>query len=203
MELSALIKSLKDQVADSDLRSVITFNPEILSSLSIDDAKEIITQVGSTYLMRLPEKEIAFFEWLKDYHPLVWNDLWGNDEEEYKYTVGLELLPLMLDPVRGFPICDLVTQENYYFVPDHLIGDEITFYLDAVKERYIKQETVTVAQLLVLEISMAPIDAWRFSYHHRIEMERVLKAIKELKEEGMLLHLGKADDLADFVTFDY
>ena len=203
MELSALIKSLKDQVADSDLRSVITFNPEILSSLSIDDAKEIITQVGSTYLMRLPEKEIAFFEWLKEYHPLVWNDLWGNDEEEYKYTVGLELLPLMLDPVRGFPICDLVTQENYYFVPDHLIGDEITFYLDAVKERYIKQETVTVAQLLVLEISMAPIDAWRFSYHHRIEMERVLKAIKELKEEGMLLHLGKADDLADFVTFDY
>lgn len=203
MELSILIQSLKDQVADSDLRSVITFDPEILSSLSIDDAKEIIAQVGSTHLMRLPEKEIAFFEWLKEFHPIVWNDLWGNDEEEYKYTVGLELLPLMLDPVRGFPICDLVTHENYYFVPDHLIGEEISFYLDAVKERYIKQETVTVAQLLVLEISMAPIDAWRFAYHHRIEMDRVLKAIKELKEEGMLLHLGKAEDLADFVTFDY
>lgn len=203
MELSILIKSLKEQVTDSDLRSVITFDSEIVSSLSIDDAKEIIAQVGSTQLMRLPEKEIAFFEWLKEHHKLVWNDLWGNDEEEYRYTVGLELLPLMLDPVRGFPICDLATHENYYFVPDHLIGDEIPFYLDAVKERYIKQETVTVAQLLVLEISMAPIDAWRFSYHHRIEMDRVLKAIKDLKEEGMLLHLGKADDLADFVTFDY
>jgi hypothetical protein len=203
MELSALITSLKEQVANSDLRSIITFDPDILSSLSKEDANEIIAQVGSTHLMRLPEKEIMFFEWLKEHHPLVWNDLWSQDEEEYRYTVGLELLPLMLDPVRGFPICDLLTVENYYFVPDHLIGEEIPFYLEAVKERFVKQESVTVAQLLVLEISIAPIDAWRFSYHHRIEMDRVLKAIKDLKEEGMLLHLGKAEDLAEFVTFDY
>jgi hypothetical protein len=203
MDLSALIQSIKEQVADADLRSVITFDREILSSISKDDAKEIIAHVGSTQLMRLPEKEITFFEWLKEFHPIVWDDLWSNDEDEYRYTVGLEFLPLMLDPVRGFPICDLLTHENYYFVPDHLIGDEIPFYLDAVKERFIKQESVTVAQLLVLEISMAPIDAWRFSYHHRIEMDRVLKAINDLKEEGMLLHLQKAEDLAEFVTFDY
>jgi hypothetical protein len=29
------------------------------------------------------------------------------------------------------------------------------------------------------------------------------KAINDLKEEGMLVHLGKAEDLAEFVTFDY
>lgn len=203
MDISALINALKEQVSHSDLRGVITFDEDMLASLSKEDAKDIIAQVGSTHLMRLPEKEILFFEWLKEYHPLVWNDLWGNDEPDYVYTVGLDLLPLMLDPVRGFPICDLMTQENFYFVPDHLIGEEISFYLDAVKERFVKQETVTVQQLLVLEISMAPIDAWRFSYHHRIEMDRVLKAISDLKEEGMLVHLGKAEDLAEFVTFDY
>lgn len=60
-----------------------------------------------------------------------------------------------------------------------------------------------MAQLLVLEISTAPIDAWRFSFHHRIEFDRVIKAINELKEECMLLHLDKAEDLAEFVTFDY
>lgn len=203
MDLSALIQSLKEQVANSDLRSIISFDTEILSSLSKDDAKQIIAHIGSTQLMRLPEKEIAFFEWLKEYHPIVWNDLWGNDDDEYRYTVGLEFLPLMLDPVRGFPICDLLTHENYYFVADHLIGEEISFYLDAVKDRFVKQESVTVAQLFVLEISMAPIDVWRFSYHHRIELDRVMKAVNDLKEEGMLLHLHKAEDLADFVTFDY
>jgi hypothetical protein len=198
MDLSALIQSLKEQVADSDLRSIISFDSEILSSLSKEDAKQIIAHIGSTQLMRLPEKEIVFFEWLKEYHPIVWNDLWGNDDDEYRYTVGLEFLPLMLDPVRGFPICDLLTHDNYYFVADHLIGEEISFYLDAVK-----QESVTVAQLFVHEISMAPIDVWRFSYHHRIELDRVMKAVNDLKEEGMLLHLQKAEDLADFVTFDY
>ncbi|MFM8839625.1 MAG: hypothetical protein ACKOFB_00790 [bacterium] len=202
MDINALIASLKSQVSDSESRGVITFDEEILSALTPDDAKLIISQIGSTHLLKLPQKEIAFFEWLKEIHPLVWKDLWGSDDSEHEYTVGMDLLPLMLDPVRGFPICDLITQENFFFVPDHLIGEEISFYLEAVKERYLKQETVTVAQLLVLEISMAPIDAWRFSYHHRIEFNRVMKAIQDLKEEGMLLHLGKAEDLADFISFE-
>ena len=202
MDINALIASLKSQVSDSESRGIITFDEEILSALTPDDAKLIISQIGSTHLLKLPQKEIAFFEWLKEIHPLVWRDLWGSDDSEHEYTVGMDLLPLMLDPVRGFPICDLITQENFFFVPDHLIGEEISFYLEAVKERYLKQETVTVAQLLVLEISMAPIDAWRFSYHHRIEFDRVMKAIQDLKEEGMLLHLGKAEDLADFISFE-
>jgi len=202
MDINALIASLKSQVSDSESRGIITFDEEILSALTPDDAKLIISQIGSTHLLKLPQKEIAFFEWLKEIHPLVWKDLWGSDDSEHEYTVGMDLLPLMLDPVRGFPICDLITQENFFFVPDHLIGEEISFYLEAVKERYLKQETVTVAQLLVLEISMAPIDAWRFSYHHRIEFDRVMKAIQDLKEEGMLLHLGKAEDLADFISFE-
>lgn len=202
MDINALIASLKSQVSDSESRGIITFDEEILSALTPDDAKLIISQIGSTHLLKLPQKEIAFFEWLKEIHPLVWKDLWGSDDSEHEYSVGMDLLPLMLDPVRGFPICDLITQENFFFVPDHLIGEEISFYLEAVKERYLKQETVTVAQLLVLEISMAPIDAWRFSYHHRIEFDRVMKAIQDLKEEGMLLHLGKAEDLADFISFE-
>lgn len=202
MDINALIASLKSQVSDSESRGIITFDEEILSALTPDDAKLIISQIGSTHLLKLPQKEIAFFEWLKEIHPLVWKDLWGSDDSEHEYTVGMDLLPLMLDPVRGFPICDLITQENFFFVPDHLIGEEISFYLEAVKERYLKQETVTVAQLLVLEISMAPIDAWRFSYHHRIEFDRVMKAIQDLKEEGMLLHLGRAEDLADFISFE-
>ncbi|MFZ9760769.1 MAG: hypothetical protein ACO3EO_07300 [Candidatus Kapaibacteriota bacterium] len=202
MDINSLISTLKEQVPQSGSQGILTFDEDILTKLSIEDAKSILAHVGTTHLMQLPKKEVLFFEWLKENHPLVWNDLWGNDHE-HLYVVGIEFFPLMLDPVRGFPICDLLTLENYFFVPDHLIGDEIPFYLEAVKERYLKQETVTVAQLLVLEISMAPIDAWRFSYHHRIEMDRVLKAIQDLKEEGMLLHLGKAEDLADFISFEY
>lgn len=202
MDINSLITTLKEQVSQSGSQGILTFDEDILTKLSIEDAKSIVAHIGTTHLMQLPKKEVLFFEWLKENHPLVWNDLWGNDQE-HLYVVGIEFLPLLLDPVRGFPICDLLTLENYFFVPDHLIGDEIPFYLEAVKERYLKQETVTVAQLLVLEISMAPIDAWRFSYHHRIEMDRVLKAIQDLKEEGMLLHLGKAEDLADFISFEY
>ena len=202
MDINALIATLKEQLAQSGSTGTLTFEESILSAISVDDAKTILTHIGTAHLMQLPQKEIQFFEWLREHHPLVWNDLWGNDDQDHLYSVGLEFLPLILDPIRGFPICDLMTVENYFFVPDHLIGEDVDFYLEAVKERYIKQETVTVAQLLVLEISMAPIDAWRFSYHHRIEMERVMKAIQDLKEEGMLLHLGKAEDLADFVSFE-
>ena len=203
MDINAIVSTLNAQMSNPGSRGILTFEEDIFSTLTVDDAKHIISQIGTAHMMRLPKKEIVFFEWIKEHHPLVWNDLWGNDDDEYRYTVGLEFLPLMLDPVRGFPICDLLTHENYYFVADHLIGEEISFYLDAVKDRYVKQESVTVAQLFVLEISMAPIDVWRFSYHHRIELDRVMKAVNDLKEEGMLLHLQKAEDLADFVTFDY
>lgn len=203
MDIAQLIESLKEKLQHTDSQAIIDFEVTVFNALTTDDAKTIIAQIGSTHLLRLPKKEIEFFDWLKEHHRIVWNDLWGKDDIHYRYTVGLDFLPLMLDPVRGFPICDLVTTENYYFVPEHLIGEEIPFYLEAVKERYLKQETVTVAQLLVLEISMAPIDAWRFAYHHRIEFHHVMKAIQDLKSEGMLLHLSKADDLAEFVSFEY
>ena len=115
-----IVSTLNAQMSNPGSRGILTFEEDIFSTLTVDDAKHIISQIGTAHMMRLPKKEITFFEWLKEHHPLVWNDLWGNDDEEYMYTVGLEFLPLMMDPVRGFPICDLLTLENYFFVPDPL-----------------------------------------------------------------------------------
>ena len=85
MDISALINALKEQVSHSDLRGVITFDEDMLASLSKEDAKDIIAQVGSTHLMRLPEKEIHFFEWLKEYHPLVWKNHLVYSHSDYNH----------------------------------------------------------------------------------------------------------------------
>ena len=203
MNVQEIITSIEQQIAGSENNQKVDIAPEILSALQTEDAVLIVQHFGANLLMKLPAKEIVFFDWLKQEHNAVWLDLWGNDDEESLYHVSISFLPLMLDPVRGYPICDLMSLENFYFTPEHLVGEDIKFYLEAVKERFLKKETLTIAQLLALEISMAPIDIWRFSYHHGLDMNSVLAAIKHLKEDRMLMHFGKAEDLADYVEFLY
>jgi hypothetical protein len=171
--------------------------------LNQEIAIQLIRTFGSSLLIKLPPKEIAFFEWLKAEHVDIWVDLWVDQDSEMKYIVSLSFLPLLLDPVRGFPICDLISNNNYYFTPAHLIGSDITFFVEAVKERFLQKESLTIAQLLALEISMAPIDIWRFSYHHGLDILAVKKAVEQLKEDEMLMHCMSHEELAEYVEFLY
>lgn len=71
------------------------------------------------------------------------------------------------------------------------------------KRKILTKESLTIAQLLALEISMSPIDIWRFSYHHGLDIIAVKKAVEQLKEDSMLMHCMSHEELAEYVEFLY
>ncbi len=163
-------------------------------------AQKLIELFGSDTLIYLPDGEVRFFEWLKENDPEVWEDLWGGVEEE-PYVVSLAFIPLIIKKFRGFPICDLMSNDNYYFTEAHIIQKTAHLLLEMLREKFLKREPLTVAQALLLEISAHPVDIWHFAYYHKISIQEAKKAVDELVEDNLIVHLKKAEDLADYVQF--
>ncbi len=176
----------------------IEFPVEILDSMSEKTARVLAEIFGKDTFMRLPEKEIEFFEWLREKDEEVWDDLWDTENEE-PYVVGVGLLPTLLSKTRGFPICDLMERDNYFFTETQMQAEESKAMLDSAIERFKNKKALTTEQALVLEISQAPIDIWRFAYRHGLPLKRVKKAADILVEDGVLLHLKKAEHLANVI----
>ncbi|MBS1538857.1 MAG: hypothetical protein JST20_14055 [Bacteroidetes bacterium] len=198
MTTTQLIDLCAKQIEEN---SIMDLPDNIVATLSTEQAEAIVSHFRGKAFLRLPTKERQFFDWLKINDEPVWNDLWSDESIEPAYIVSVVFLPMLLDEVRGFPICDLLNENNYYFTNDHFISDEVDVLLEAIKERFLAQQTLTVSQLLVLEISMSPIDIWRFAYHHRIDLDQAKSAVHRLADEKLLIHLKSSDDLADFVEF--
>ena len=146
----------------------------------------------------LPLKEIKFFEWLKLNDYPIWQDLWENEDEE-PYIVGLSFLPDLIDKNRGFPICDLLNNDNYYFTNLHIVNEESKANLDAIRTRFKNNLPLAHSQLLALEISIAPIDLWRFCYNHNISIEKGKEALNALLEDKILIRYKNAEELSDFI----
>jgi hypothetical protein len=179
----------------------IQFPGEILKDMTPEQAQMIVERFGAHTLMQLPAADIAFFEWLKTAERSVWDDLWTDENNDQPYLIGISFLPLFLDSSRGFPICDLLKNDNYFFSAAHMPDDEAGIFVEAVKERYMEGHALTVQQLLALEISIAPIDIWRFAYHHQIPLERAKQAVQQLVDDEILIHLKEADQLNTFLDF--
>ncbi len=176
----------------------VCFPEELFTSLTAESAQAITAHFGAHHLMQLPTREQEFFEWLKTHDEAVWNDLWANVEEQ-PYVVSMAFLPAFLDPSRGFPICDLESVDNYFFVPALVNGENAKDFVEAVRERFLAKQKVTVEQLLALECSLAPIDIWHFAWHHGIELERCKRAVQTLVDDHILLHVRTAAELAGFI----
>lgn len=160
-----------------------------------------LSNIEHTKMFKLPQKEIDFFEWLKLEEPQIWKDLWS-DELTPPYYVSLNFLPLIIkNGYRGFPICDLLNNDNYYFVPAHLADRESEIFADSSKTRFINRQALTVPQLLAMEISLDPIDIWHFAYKHKIEISEAKKAVKSLVDDELLVHLTDSEYLSVFINF--
>jgi len=179
--------------------SIITIPNEIMEMLDADTAGDIVSALHAHTFMRLPEREIEFFTWLKQHDPEVWNDLWNMNENEEPYVVGIAMLEDLMVPNRGFPICDLVTKDNYYFTVEHFIKGESDDFLAAIRERVLSDSTLSIGQLLALEISIAPLDIWRFAYNYNTRISAVKNAADELIQDGLLIHLKTSAELAAFM----
>lgn len=179
----------------------IVFEPEVFETLDDEQAKYIISMFSSDTLMRLPDSEIKFYDWLKEVEPAIWQDLW-KDEVRPPYLVGTYFLRMLIrKDGRGFPICDLLENDNYYFSMAHMPDDEAKLIIETAKVRFQNKDGLTAAHLLALEISMDPIDIWHFCYKHNVDLKVAKKAVAELVEDRALVHLTEAEHLAVFIDF--
>lgn len=196
MDNREIINFCKNQLERNDY---IVFPEDVFNGLSEENTKTIIKIFGKSEVMKLPEKEIDFFEWLKINDRDIWNDLW--DAEEDPYVVSVNFLPLLMNKTRGFPICDLLNNDNYYFTSSHMVDQESKDMIESVQKMYMDKKKLTIEQTLVLEISIAPIDIWRFAYRYNIPIERAKNVVSNLVDEKILVHLKESEHIANFIEF--
>lgn len=174
---------------------VLHIPSEVFAKMDKDYGELLKNDFIHTRMMKLPESEIYFFEWLKENDRLVWNDLWETDDEPY--IISLEFLPRLLEKDgRGFPICDLRTVDNYYFTPQLLVDKESDAMIEATKIRFTEKQAISTNQLLALEIHFGGIDIWHFAYKHNIDLAEAKKAAHSLIDDQILIHLTQAEHLA-------
>lgn len=169
-----------------------------LEELQARDPQEIqmlLQLFGNQALIKLPNYEVEFFEWLKQEDATVWDDLW-QDDDVAPYLVSLAHVYSFTNPRGSYAIRDLRNTDNYYFAPEMILAKESTAYLGAVRERFTRNESLTPAQLLALEASVGPVDIWHLAYHRGIPIESLKKAVKQLVEDQVLVHVPNADHLA-------
>lgn len=195
MKEQDLIDYCEDSVAQ---QNYIKFPEDLFNALTSDMVKLLVEKYGDKHMMMLPEKDLRFFSWLKDSDPEVWNDLWSGDDL-MPYLVSMNLLTAIKTKARGFPICDLLKTDNYYFSEAHITDKESEILLESVKKRFMDSKTLTTPQLLLLEISLAPIDIWRFAYNHKIDVDEAKASVLSLVDDEVLVHLKDAEHLAHFL----
>lgn len=174
----------------------ITLSSEVLTRLDLTFAEHIQRQFGGRTLMMLPEHEVSFFDWLKENDYTVWSDLWDSDTDA-PYLVSLSYLPEFIGERPGvFHIRDLRTTDNYYFAPEMILAKESTAFLGAVNELFLQKRALTPAQLLALEASNGPVDIWHLAYRRNVPVDALKKAVVQLVDDHVLVHVPDADHLA-------
>lgn len=171
--------------------------PEFLE-LDALQAVKIADLFASKALIKLPKREIDFFEWLKVHDFQVWEDLWGGEEDE-PYVVGISFLPILADKLRGFPICDLVSSDNYYFTEECIIEEEAKLFRDSSQERFINGNKLTLEQAFIVEVCAEPIDIWRFAYRYKVDINKTKAMVEKMAEEKLILHVRDRNQLAGLI----
>ncbi len=182
-------------IEDNKQGNVIYFPDEIYNNLNYEQAEEIKNHFrGSTYFM-LPKSELDFFDWLKVNDPKVWDDIWCDDLSPL-HCVSIDLLPYMIKHNSGFPICDLVENDNYYFSLSAFVDKESALMVETIKKRFLNKDTLTTAQALLMEISFAPTDIWHFAYKYKLNLQAAKDSVAHLVDDNMLHHYKSAEELA-------
>lgn len=158
------------------------------SGMTEEQAADLAERFGGSTLVRLPQKERDFFEWLRREDPDVWSDLWGRAPNETEgYFVGVSHLPSFLPKKRGFPICDLQENDNYHFVGTDITDDNGKIHLETALDVVAEGRTIAIDQAFVVEIWRAPIDIWRFAWLYKAPLKDVRDMVRWLIQQEVLL----------------
>lgn len=195
------IEIIDEWCKSQENNKIINIPEEYYKNINSEQAKYIAEYFNNSAFIKLPEYEIKFFEWMKIEDPKVWNDLWQSEMNE-PYIVSVSFLPILIHEVkRGFPICDLLENTNYYFTMDHMSDEESKVYIETSTVRFMDGKSLTLPQLLALQISAEPIDIWHFAYKNKVSIEEAKQAAHSLVEDDALVHFKEAEYLAQFVDF--
>jgi len=133
MNLQNLVNQKKAQLK---ARQYIEFTDDEITALNLNLIQDLISRLDGCCLMKLPAAEVAFFDWLRKEEPTVWEDLWGEEDDEY--LVSINFLKQLLNKTSGFSICDLQQEDNFWFCGQHLkpkARDLIPQILDKIQNK--------------------------------------------------------------------
>ena len=177
----------------------IRFTDDQLGAISSADVSTVVSALGPSVLMQLPDHEVRFFEWLKTADEPVWKDIWDDGVAE-PYLVSLQFLEDFagVNTNGVFHICDLQSVVNYYFTPEMLYEQESRDFIAAVKERFVERAPLTPAQAFSLEVSVGPVDLWHFCFRNGVDVAKAKAAVQTLVDDKILVHVPTTDHLSDF-----
>jgi hypothetical protein len=198
MDLKAFIENKERQKAE---KQYLQFSEGELEKLRPDEVERIIEHFRGNTLVKLPESEIAFFEWLKKVDRAVWNDLWEDDPEEESYLVSVDFLREFIRETPSFPICDLIDEPNYWFTFRHIKPKGLEYLQEEIRLKVEMDEDLSLEELFLLEISVSPTDIWHFAHRHAVDVSRMKQAIAQMESKGWIVHLPNRDDLVKYIDF--
>jgi len=174
----------------------IEFSDEELANYTKEMVEQIEEHFRGYAMMMLPESELEFFEWLKKEDRAVWDDLWK--DEENPYNVSIDFLHHFLEDGNGFPICDLIDEENYWFTAKHIKPKGLEQF-DVINEKIDRNQRFTFEEALLFEIIKHSIDIWHFCYRYKMPIHVAKQKIMKMKSDDLLVHLTKREDLVKYL----
>jgi hypothetical protein len=186
-----IAEMITQKQAQLDVQAYLRFSPEELAAMDEQAVSAIEDHFGGHTLMRLPQNEIDFFEWLKQVDLQVWQDLWDSDDEPY--LVSISFLHHFLQQQNGFPICDLVDQSNYWFCKRHLKPKALALLAE------MDNGSESFEELLIGEILQGSIDIWHFCYRNNIAIDYAKLRVQEMHRDDLLVHLPSREDLIKYL----
>ena len=195
MDIQKLIAAKEAQRKN---QSYISFSEAELQSITEDQIQHVMDYFHGYTMMQLPALEIDFFNWLRENDPAIWDDLWGDNED--MYLVSIDLLRHLCGVDGIFPICDLMDEPNYWFCDRHIKPQGREALLDIELKRQ-SGAKLKVAERFLLEVDAGSTDIWHFAYRFKLTPDRVRKAVDELEQQGLLVHLPDRADLVKYIEF--
>lgn len=198
MTIEAFIEQCEASFAASGAR-ILRLTQEEIDAMPIEDMSTLIVTLSGNTFIALPEREREFFEWLRTADPEVWDDLWLGEGEPY--IVSIDYLLSVCSEANGFPICDLVTSDNYFFTPRHIKKPDGELALIAIMKKIEAHRKLSIGEALMYEAARFPIDLWHFCYRHKIPVGAAKLAVAQLVADELLVHLTQCADLVDYIDF--
>jgi len=193
MDMRKVISKKREQLKNNNY---IEFTDDEIQSMRPDEAQFFVERYHGFALMKMPQAEIEFFEWLKKNDNSVWNDIWENEPD--LYLVSTDLIPTFLKGSNGFPICDLIDEDNYWFSERH-IKPKGRQELEAISLKAKNREKLLITELFLIELLQAPIDIWHFCYRYNLPVQSMKVKIEDMVSSGWLVHLTDREDLVKYI----